>query len=337
MITMDDPTPIHVPIAEIVAVAAVSPDREAMRHKRRGQWRCWSWEDIANETGTLARALRERGIDGSAIVAISGDYVPALVLFAIAAARAGAPVVSVPAGIARTALGDWLRNEPVGLGFLGLRDQLGTWRAALSETGRQSEIVVDFHLPWGHPAGAGLTAAADLLGDAARGREARRPSTEVLWIEEGTDWSDGLQFLLKALAQGMAVAFPESRMAAGRDRREVQPARFALSGAHRAAVTRDLMTRLPAGPSLAAALTRNALGAVRRGRVRWYQRWLLGRLRKPFGLANLRELVVVTPTDAVQEANEPDDLFTALGIPAGGSAPPGPAAGQRARSVLAVA
>jgi AMP-binding enzyme len=331
------PTVIHVPVTEIVAVAKLAPNAEALRHKRRGQWRSWSWVDIASETEDLAKVLRERGIDGRSTVAISGEYAPALVLFAIAAARAGARVVSIPAGIARVDLGVWLRDQPVALAFVGLREQLGTWRAALREAARQSEIVVDFHLPWGHAAAVGVTAAVDLLGDAARGREAGRLASEVLWIEEGTDWSDGLRFLLHALAQGAALAFPESRIAAGRDRRETQPARFAISAAHHVALARDLATRLPTGQSLAARLTRNALSAGRRGSTRWHQRWLLRRIRRPFGLANLRELTVVGLPDAAPEASDPVDLFSALGVPAGHVEPPGGAPGQSALPRLAFA
>jgi hypothetical protein len=60
-------------------------------------------------------------------------------------------------------------------------------------------------------------------------------------------------------------------------------------------------------------------------------------MRRPFGLANLRELIVIGPMDAVQEAREPDDLFTALGIEVVSSAPPGTTEGECAQSVLAVA
>jgi AMP-binding enzyme len=335
--TIAKPTVIHVPVAEIVATAARAPNAEALRHKRRGRWRSWSWGDIATETEGLARALRERGIGGHSIVAISGNYAPALVLFVIAAARAGAVVLSVPTGVARVNLAAWLRDEPVALAFVALREELGTWRAALRDAACQSEIVVDFHLPWGHAAAVSVTAAADLLGDAALGREAGRATSEVLWIEEGTDWSDGLGFLLNALARGAALAFPESRVAAGRDRRELQPARFALSTTHHLAVGRDLVTRLPSGQSLAARLTRNALAAGRRGSTYWHQRWLLGRIRHPFGLAHLRELIVVGLPDGAPEQSDPVDLFTALGVPTEHAKPLDRASGQSAQSQLALA
>ncbi|HEY4044072.1 MAG TPA: AMP-binding protein [Rhodopila sp.] len=321
---------VQVPVTEIFAAAALTPHAEALRHKRRGRWRAWSWADLRTESEGLAQALRERGIDDRSVVAISGDYAPGLVIFAIAAARAGARVVAVPTGIARVDLAAWLREKPVALAFVGLREQLGTWRGALREAACQAEIIVDFHLPWGHPSASGQTAAADLLGDAARGREARRPASEVLWIEEGTDWSDGLGFILHALALAATLAFPESRTAAGRDRREIQPARFALSVTHHAMLAGDLTTRLAAGPSLAAWLTRNALSAARGGSARWHQRWLLGRIRRPFGLARTRELTVVGLPDAAPVDGARVDLFAALGIPARWAAPPSTPVGQAA-------
>jgi hypothetical protein len=335
--TTASPALIHVPVTEIVAVAQLAPNAEALRHKRRGQWRSWSWADIATESDGIAQALRERRINDRSTVAISGDYAPALTLFAIAAARAGARVVSVPASVTRTALVDWLRNEPIALAFVGRREQLGTWRSALLEAGCQSEIVVDFHLPWGQPVAAGVTTATDLLGNALLGRQARQPASEVLWIEEGTNWSGGLEYLLHALAQGATLAFPESPIAAGRDRRETQPARFVLSASHHVGLAHDLATRLPGGQSLAAWLTRNALSAGRRGSTHWHQRWLLGRIRRPFGLAHLRELTVVGLSDAAPAQSDPVDLFTALGIPAEHAEPLDPAPGQPAQSRLAFA
>jgi hypothetical protein len=74
--TSANPTVIHVPVTEIFAAAGFAPNAEALRHKRRGQWRRWSRGDIAAESESLPRALVKRGIDGRSTVAISGDYAP---------------------------------------------------------------------------------------------------------------------------------------------------------------------------------------------------------------------------------------------------------------------
>jgi hypothetical protein len=307
--------------ADLAVIAARVPHQEALRHKRRGVWFSWSWSDLVTNSDRLAKALLARGIGAGTLVAVSGDYGPNVVLFATAAARVGARVATLPTGITRAALADWLTRESPDLVFLGQRDQLGLWRAALQKAGRQAALVVDFHLPWGHPSAAGYTFAADLLGDAAGGTVARRLTSDVLWIEESTDWPDGLSCILHAaIASGRSLAFPESRAAAARDRREVQPVSIMLSRAHRAALAQHLASRLPTGGSLAARLTRNALAAGQAGHAHWPQRWLLRRLRRPFGLASLRDLTVVAGDgDAPQAAS---DLFTAFGIREGYALPP---------------
>jgi hypothetical protein len=211
----------------------------------------------------------------------------------------------------------WLAGNSPDLVFLGLRELLGTWRTALGRAGRAVSIVADFHLPWGHASDAGFSFVADVLGPTERGAALARPSSEVLWIEESTDWADGLSHLLHAAVSGRALAFPESRVAAGRDRSEMQPAAMALSPDHHTALSRDLAARLPTGRTLAARLTRLALNAGREGRTRWYHRRLLARIRRPFGLARLHELTVVGGDGHPATTEEAADLFVALGISPG--------------------
>jgi hypothetical protein len=100
---------------------------------------------------------------------------------------------------------------------------------------------------------------------------------------------------------------------------------------------RDLATRLPSGQSLAARLTRNALSAGGRGSTYWHQRWLLGRIRRPFGLAHLREPSVVERPDGAPEQSDPVEVFTGLGIPAEHAESLDRASGQSAQSRLASA
>jgi hypothetical protein len=195
-----------------------------------------------------------------------------------------------------------------------LREILGTWRIALGRSGRTVAIVADFHLPRGYAGDGGFSLVADVLGPTEPGPMLARPSSGVLWIEESTDWADGLSYLVHAAVSGRALAFPESRIAARRDRSEVQPAAMALSPDHHAALSRDLSARLPTGRTLAARLTRLALNAGRQGHPRWYHRLLLARLRRPFGLARLYELTVVGGDDYGAATEAAGDLFRALGI-----------------------
>jgi long-chain acyl-CoA synthetase len=310
-------TSLNLPVRELFAIAERAPHAEALRYKRRGAWLSWSWTDLVARVKRLGQALEARGIGARSLVVVSGEYGPNLVVFALAAARQGSGVVTVPTRGHPQTLAEWLTRNRPDLVFLGLREVLGTWRTALCRAGRTVAIVTDFHLPWGHASDAGFSFVADVLGPAEHGVKLARPSSAVLWIEESTDWADGLSYLLHAAASGRALAFPESRIAAGRDRSEVQPAAIALSSDHHAALSRDLWARLPTGRTLAARLTRLALNAGRQGRTRWYHRRVLARLRRPFGLARLHELTVVGGGGHAASTEEAGDLFVALGISPG--------------------
>jgi hypothetical protein len=52
------PVLIQVPVTEIFAAAALAPHAGALRHKRRGRWRAWSWADLQTESESLAQAMR---------------------------------------------------------------------------------------------------------------------------------------------------------------------------------------------------------------------------------------------------------------------------------------
>jgi hypothetical protein len=310
-------TALDLPVRELFALAERAPRAEALRYKRRGAWLSWSRADLVARVNRLGQALKARGIGARSLVVVSGEYGPNLVLFALAAARQGSGVVTVPTtGHPRT-LAEWLTRNRPDLAFLGLREVLGAWRSALERDGRTVAIIADFHLPWSQQSDAGFGALADLLGSTEPRAAPARPSSKVLWIEESTDWAEGLPYLLHAAASGRALAFPESRIAAGRDRSEVQPAAIALSADHHAALSRELSARLPTGGTLAARLTRLALDAGREGRTRWYHRRLQARLRRPFGLARLRELTVVGGDDHTASRAEAVHLFVALGISPG--------------------
>jgi hypothetical protein len=310
-------TPLDLPVRELFAVAERGPHAEALRYKRRGVWLSWSRADLVARVKQLGQALAARGIGSQSLVVVSGEYGPNLVVLALAAADRGSCVATVPTSAQPQTLAQWLTRNRPDLVFLGLREVLGTWRTALGRAGRTVAIVGDFHLPWGHASDAGFSFVADVLGPAEQGATPARPSSEVLWIEESTDWADGLSYLLHAAAAGRAVAFPESRIAAGRDRSEVQPAAIALSSDHHAALLRDLSARLPTGRTVAARLTRLALNAGRRGRARWYHRRLLARLRRPCGLGRLNELTVVGGDGHAAATEAAGDLFAALGISPG--------------------
>jgi hypothetical protein len=155
---------------------------------------------------------------------------------------------------------------------------------------------------------------AELLGPPPSG-QAEAPHSPLMWVEEGTEWAEGLYFILRTAARAERVlAFPETRAAAARDRRSAQPTGFALSAAHYRRLQADLAARLPANGLTARAL-RKALATDRPGLL---DRWLRHRLRRPLGLAGLTEVTVVA---ADRPATTERDLFVALGITSGHVAP----------------
>jgi len=304
------PSAVRLPVDELLAAVAKSPATEALRHKRRGRWLSWTGAAVRGDSAVLSEALAARGIRAGSIVAVSGDYAPKLLLFTIAAASLGASVIPVPPQISRASLAGWLRAHPCDLVFLGLREQLGTWRAAQRDAERTFAIVLDFHLPWGHGRADGVIAFGDLLPTAPAPLRSGGNASQIVWVEEGTEWQDGLVFALHVLAAGRVLTSPESRIAAPNDRRETQPEAFVISAAHRAVLERDLASRLPNGHGIGARLTRAALRPASGGAaLRQARGWLLGRLRRPFGLSRLNQLTVVGSGPESAE-----DLLAALGI-----------------------
>ena len=315
-------TSVDIPLAEILAAATQRPAAEAFQHRRRSAWVTWTLGEVRTRAEALAAAL-ERSQPAPRLVAISGDYTPNLVLIALAAAQAGARVVVLPPTVSRAALMEWLGAEQPELAFVGLREQIGIWRAALRQTGLTTAILADIRLPWGQPRHGGVLSTTELLGPPPPGG-ANAPRGALVWIEEGTEWAEGLSYILHTAAHTERVlAFPESRAAAARDRRAAQPVDFALSAAHHRQVQEDLAARLPAGRGATARAISAALSAAAGGRPGLFDRWLLHRLRRPLGLARLRKVTVVAANMPLRSGG--GDLFSALGIVSGHVVPPEPA------------
>lgn len=74
--------------------ARVRPDRPAMREKKYGIWRCWTWREVAGEIRSLALGLSTLGLARGDRLAVIGDNRPALYWSMVAAQALGA--VPVP-------------------------------------------------------------------------------------------------------------------------------------------------------------------------------------------------------------------------------------------------
>jgi hypothetical protein len=296
--------------------AGETPLGEALRHKRRGDWHAWSWADVERGTARLAAVLRGHGVTPGSAVALAGAYTPDLLLTGLAALRLGARIYAVPAALDAPALAAWLRAHCPALVLLNARDQSSRWLAARAEVGLSMVILAEIHPTWQGLTHPGLLSAATLCVPPS-GRVLR--SRSILWGEESTDWQGGLLPLLEALtAGGRTLAFPETPLAAERDRATVQPHAVLLSAAGLRRLHDDIHARLPAGSGLAAWLVAGALAAPRPSLV---QRWLLARVRKPLGLSRLRDVALPEPGIGREEWSA--DLFRTLGL----NAPDGAASG----------
>ncbi|NYZ14410.1 AMP-binding protein [Azospirillum sp. RWY-5-1] len=77
--------------------ARTRPTRPAMRHKRRGIWRTWTWAGQATDVAAIARVLAEAGVATDAVVATLGDNRPELYHAMLAAQCLGATALPIPA------------------------------------------------------------------------------------------------------------------------------------------------------------------------------------------------------------------------------------------------
>jgi hypothetical protein len=178
----------------------------------------------------------------------------------------------------------------------------------------RTTILAGARLPWGRPHSEGTLSLSDLADPPPRG-QVGPPPAPLVWIEEGTDWADGLPYILAAAAE-QVLAFPETRAAAARDRRLAQPITLALSSAHHRKLQADLAAHLPTGYGPTARIVRAALAGERSGPL---QRWLLHWLRRPLGLAQVRAITVVgVDRTALDRAG----IFAALGLAASHVSPP---------------
>ncbi len=74
--------------------AKVRPSRPAMREKRLGIWRCWTWREVEGEVRRIASALSALGLERGDRLAVIGDNRPLLYWSMVAAQALGA--VPVP-------------------------------------------------------------------------------------------------------------------------------------------------------------------------------------------------------------------------------------------------
>lgn len=264
--------------------AQQKPQALALLHKQHGRWGAYRWSDVARTVAQLRDALARRGLGPGSRLAVSGALEPRLILLVLAAHGAGATVVAIDRHAQGTALQERLRAAAPTHAFVQERKTISEW----IDSGHVNAAPVPLYSAQSvaHDSGSWhIAPLAELAGPASApavaGRQAKVRGHAALWVDEGTEWHQGLeQVLADWLHSGTAMAAPESSASSTRDRREIQPWRLLVSVARRQQLQAELQARLPLPGSWRRRLTERA--AARPGGL--LARWLLGRISRLHGL-----------------------------------------------------
>lgn len=278
-------------LARLAHWSTSRPDQIALQHKRRGQWKAWRWADVAREVDVLAASLRDQGVGPGTRLALSGAFEPTLLLLALAALEAGGEVVSLPRGGDTAQLRAALAALQPSHLYFQRREDIAAALQAVGDDPREV-VLISAHAPVRDTDRSRVLPVAD-LHDGPRGdkqflrhRHALRASSA--WVEEGTEWREGLALVLTHwLGGGGSVAFPERSESAARDRRDVAPVVLLLSPARLHWLGDEIESRLAPQGSLRRRLSDWAARAPRHSLVRH----LHARIRRQFGLGRLESVV----------------------------------------------
>lgn len=275
--------------------AAYRPLHIALRHKRRGRWKAWRWIDVLREVERLGAALQMHGFGGGSRLALCGAYEPTLLILALAARVAGGQSFVVSRELGGDELRHLLRRAQPSHAFVQSREGVSRWLAVAPRLPREL-LLFSCQSAARQRGKARVLPLAGLEGTPAEPlrqswRAGRRQA--AVWSEEGTEWGQGLELLLRHwLGNGESFAFPENRESAARDRRDIAPVALLLSPARLQGLADEIEQRLAPHGSWCRRLCDWALADPRRG----VRRQLKARVRKLLGLHALQTVLQSTPT-----------------------------------------
>lgn len=315
--SVDDP-PSDIPfLSAFLERAARAPGLPALLEKRRGAWSRREWRDVVEEVDRLASGLTRLGVKRGDVVAIDGEINGRLLLVAAATAALGALIRSIPTRASREDR-DRVVDDPSVAAVVGRgREVVAEW-TQLSAQGRLIPIVFD-HATAGSRAPAERVVTFErlrALAPPSGWRErlaalAAGPAPATVWIEETTDWIDGLDEILNTwVERGVTLALPELLAASDRDRRGIEPEAWLASADTLERAAERIRERLPAEGSLSSALVSSTLN----GTGRFSGLVLRPRLRALFGLARLDRIEVHADGRRAPSAGA-NELFERLGAP----------------------
>lgn len=304
-------------LAGLTKTARERADAPALIQKQRGRWIYWRWRDALREIDVLAGGLRHLGLRPGRTVVVDGEIRADLFLASAAVRAVGAKIRSVPLAATGEELTHILSDSTVVLIIAQGREALAEWSEAASDV-RPLPIVFDHATPDSRSPEAGVVTFDQLkrLGKPANW-SAGLASTphdnpkDLTWLEESTDWADGLDLVLDHwISTGSTIALPEVLVASSRDRFELSPRKWIASSTRVLVNAQLIRDRLPAAGSSGYRLA----SAVLRGRwAPWHvaTRW---RIKKRLGLSRLHSINVHTvPRSEV--SSEDAQFFQHLGAP----------------------
>jgi hypothetical protein len=266
--------------------AQVAPLRIALRHKRNGAWYQWRWIDVLRDVERLADGLRQQGFAADSRLALSGGFEPNLLLLALAAMSVGGTWSTVSRDADVDQLRKHLHQDQPSHAFVQTRQQLLLWLKSIDEQGVPG-ILISNQIPpriFESSVSSQVLNFPQLLGD-NEGPQSQvhwwsKPVAPQLWSEEGTEWPGGLVVVLEQwLERGQALAFPENRGSASRDRRDITPSGLLLSSARLQVLAEEIDNRLAAPGTWRRQLCDWAIASPQKGLRRWMKnrvRYLLG-------------------------------------------------------------
>lgn len=256
----------------------------ALQHKRHGRWELYRWDDVAREVAHWRDALIGQGLGPQSRLVLCGALEPRLILFALAAHSAGATVLTIDRYARGTALQTLLQEAALTHAFVEDRQTISAWIAS----GHINDVPVPLYSsrPGRHDSGSWhILPLADLLGNGVDWIDVKQRRTvrgqPALWVDEGTEWADGLATVLSEWLQtGATLIAPEVSGASLRDRQEVRFQRVLGSAARQQQWRAELNARqAPAGSWTRKLIDR---AGQRPGSV--WSTWLLRRVDRLHGL-----------------------------------------------------
>lgn len=284
----------------IAIKANQSPDQFVFVHKSQGEWLGFNWSWLHTTLESTTSCLIQKGLSSDAVLLISGNYEPKLLVLGLAVCSMGGRVIPIPSAASEKELSELIEAHSPTHCYIEKRQTLNRCLSlpiskpiTCFSTGSEPRIV-------------GLWNTIPI--DEVVVCQQQPPTTEYLdtvfmgegkvgWCDESTDWESGIQVLFDTTTKDhLAIAFPESSESSARDRVEIQPTHLICSKDRFGRYMKDFQSRLPTKEGLALSLSTKAL----KGYKSWWSQLLLKRLKRVNGFSRLNstDLSAVNPLNA---------------------------------------